>query len=122
RYGPGRRGSDLPAARLAGEPAAVLGRTDPDRLLRAARRTARAGAGAAGPAAVGGRLRTDRGQPARLTPRVPGRHLPGRWWARASRDRHHGHLRGFVVVLPALHLAPRPASLGSGQGQAVDAG
>ena len=46
--------------RLAGQPPALLGRTDPHRLLPRARRPAGAGGPAAGPAAGGRRLHADR--------------------------------------------------------------
>ena len=45
------RGGQLPPARLADQPPALLGRADPDGLLRRVRRGARAGRRPAGPAA-----------------------------------------------------------------------
>ena len=82
----GRR--DLPPARLGGGAPALLGRADPDHLLRRARRAAGPGGPAAGGAADGRRLRADRGQ-SRCSPTpsscTPSARLRRR---RAARDRH----------------------------------
>ncbi len=60
---------------------------------------------AGGPARRRG-LRTKGQSPAGHQPGVPGHHVPGLRRAGPARDGHDGHVRGFVVVLPALH---RPA-------------
>ena len=56
-------------------------------------------------------------------PRVPPHHLPDLRRSGHPRDRHHGHLRRLVVVLPALH---RPVdggpALRSGHRRPLDAG
>ena len=100
---------ELPAARLAAVAAALLGRADPDRALPvlrrgagprgpAARRTAGAARGRPDPA---GRLATG-GRRGLGQRRVPLVRRP-----RQAGQRHDGHLRGLVVVLPALLLAAR---------------
>ena len=101
---PGHR--QLPAARLAAEPAALLGLPDPDHPLRDRRR----GAGALRPAAGAAARPARRGPEAegRLAAgggrglgqhRVPDVRRPGH-----AGQRHDGHLRRLVVVLPALLL------------------
>ena len=53
--------------------------------------------------------------PLRHPSRVPEHHLPDLRRARHPRDRHHGHLRRLVLVLPALHRpvdARRPVRQG----------
>ncbi len=103
----GRR--ELPAARLAAVAAALLGRADPDRALPGLRRGAGPGRSAAGGAAGAARRRPDaegrltaggrRGLGQRAVPLLR-RHGQ-------ARQRHDGHVRGLVVVLPALLLAAR---------------
>ena len=92
----------LPPARLGHLAAALLGLPDPDHPLRQMRRRAGAGEGPAGATAGGRHLRPARqsaGAPSDLEAcRLPAMRRPG-----AARDRHHGHVRGFVVVLRALH-------------------
>ena len=102
RAGLGEAADHLQDPRLAGEPAALLGRAHPDRVLRRPRAAAGPRVGAARPAAAGRRLRPDRGVAAPVARRIPGRHLPGRRRARAARDRHDGHLRRFELVFPPL--------------------
>ncbi len=106
RPGQGRLRRQLQAARLAGLAPALLGRAHPHRLLRA---------GAA-------RCRCPKTScpcccPTSPTtrPRASRRWRPPSTWintdlpqvrrAGPARERHHGHLRGLVLVLPALHLA-----------------
>ena len=105
--GLGLPGGQLPAARLAAVAAAVLGDAHPHRVLRlvwrgpGARRPA--ARGAAGPARAGpgpqGGLPAGRGQGLgeHRVPEVRGSRDPG--------HRHDGHLRGLLVVLPAVLLA-----------------
>ena len=98
----GQAGGQLPAARLAALPPALLGLPDPDSLLRRVRSRARA-----------------RGRPARAPPRgrgvraegalaacrrrgLGGDDLPEVRWPGPARDRHHGHLRRLLLVLPPL--------------------
>ena len=101
----GDRG-ELPPARLASVTAALLGRADPDRLLR----RVRDGAGPRGPAA--GRTPRDRGlraarpEPARRGHRLGDDHVPEVWRRGAAGDRHDGHLRRLLLV---LHPLPRSA-------------
>ena len=106
-----RAQGELPIARLAGVAAALLGLPDPRCVLR----RARGGACARGPAARGGprrrRVPAHRAVPARPPRGLLAHDLPGVRRTGAARDGHHGHLRGLVVVLPALlrPLEPRPA-------------
>ena len=60
---------------------------------------------AAGPLAGDGRLRGQRRQSAQPRRGLPARRLPDLRRAGPARDRHHGHLRGFVVVLVPLPVA-----------------
>ena len=121
--GPRAGHRELPPARLAALTPALLGLPDSDGLLRAGR----AGAGARRPAA-GGAAR-DRGlHPA--GPLAPGgrrglgaHHLPPLRRRGPARDRHDGHLRRLVLVLPALLRSPQPGrALGSRRGEPLDAG
>ena len=106
--GHGREIRELPPARLAAQPAALLGHPDPDHPLprlrrgpgpgRAAARHPAGGSPRRGPVPEGhvaaGRRRK-LGQ--RRVPRLP---RPGQ-----AGHGHHGHVRGFLLVLPALRLA-----------------
>ena len=107
REGKGHRSDQLPPARLAAVPPALLGLPDPDRLLRRARHaspcrrpTCRcvlpdvedyAPQGKSPLAAAEDWVNTT--CPRLRRPRPP-------------RDRHDGHLRRLVLVLPALHATP----------------
>ena len=94
----------LPAARLAAEPAALLGLPDPDRALR----RVWGGAGARRPAAGGAAPPDGHGSRPQGHVATGGRdrlgqhHLPVVRWSGQARHRHDGHLRRLVVVLPAL--------------------
>jgi leucyl-tRNA synthetase len=99
--GPGREEDHLAPARLGREPPALLGHAHPHHPLRRARRGAGAGEGPARGAAAGLRARRQR-QPAEQARGLPGLQVPGVRQAGAARDRHHGHLRRFVLVLHAL--------------------
>ena len=113
RGGADRQALDqLPAARLAAVAPALLGLPDPGRLLRRARHRGGAGRPAPGRAARRGELHPQ-GQVAAGGSRGLGRHdVPDLRGAGAARDRHDGHVRRLVLVLPAL-LRPgqRPGSL-----------
>ena len=116
--GPGQ--GDLPAARLADLAAALLGDADPGGLLRRLRPRSGPRGGPAGHAALRRRVqrpgRKPPGPVGGLRPhRVPGVRRPG-----AARDRHHGHLRRQLLVLPALSVAQgRPAHVRPGAGGGV---
>ena len=105
--GSGQGHRQLPAARLAAVPSALLGSPDPDRPLRRLRRgrcAVRRAAREAAPAArrraeAEGRLAAGRGRG------LGQRRVPQLWRSREARHRHDGHVRRLVVVLPALLLA-----------------
>ena len=102
KEGRGQRRGQLPAAGLAALAPALLGRADPDGLLR----PRRPGAGARGPAA--GAPARDRGLRAEGALTSGGERgvrqhdVPEVRWPGAAGDRHDGHVRGLVLVLPAL--------------------
>ena len=97
-------GDQLPPARLADLPPAVLGHADPDRALPVVRR----GAGARRPAAGHAAARRGPGPQAEghlaagRRDRLGHHDVPAVRRARAARHRHDGHLRRLVLVLPAL--------------------
>ena len=109
--GPGRGGGELPAARLAGVAAAVLGHPDPDHPLPVVRRGPRS----RGPAACRA-ARPARGRPAAARRVAAGgrfglgeRGLPEVRRPGAAGHRHDGHLRGLLVVpVPVLLAAGTP--------------
>ena len=96
----------FPPARLGHLAPALLGLPDPGDPLRDVRRGAGARRRSAGEAARRRHLRRA-GQPARPPPDLEARRLPELRQAGAARNRHHGHLRRFVLVFRALHLAAR---------------
>ncbi|CAA9245604.1 MAG: Leucyl-tRNA synthetase, partial [uncultured Corynebacteriales bacterium] len=104
--GEGRRArlAELPAARLAGLPPALLGRADPDRALPRRRRGPGAGRAAAGAAA--GAARRGPGAQGRLAAgrrhRLGAHDLPALRWSGRAGHRHDGHLRRLLLVLPAV--------------------
>ena len=103
RDGKGPPLDQLPPARLAAVAPALLGRPDPDRLLRRARDRARSGGRPAGRPARRRGLRPA-GPLAAGGGRGLGQHdLPDLRRSRPARDRHDGHVRRLVLVLPALH-------------------
>ena len=114
--GAGRIGDQLPAARLAGLAAALLGSADPGRLLRGVWRGGGAGdrPGAGGPApgraARGRRLRAAGQEPAGGGRGLGVHGMPDLRRARSPRDGHDGHLRRLLLV---LHPLPRPAQRGA---------
>ncbi len=118
-----QRVDQLPAARLAAVAPALLGLPDPGRLLRGARHRAGAGRPAAGRAARRRGLRAQ-GQVAAGGRRGLGQHdLPGLRQAGPARDRHDGHVRRLVLVLPALlRPAQRPGALRPRGRRLLDAG
>ena len=103
RQGPGRQACAVPPARLGHLAPALLGLPDPDDPLRRLRR--RAGAGRA---TAGGAARERRDHRPRLAAGQDGFvlrvQLPEVRQAGEARNRHHGHLRRVVLVLPALRL------------------
>ncbi len=120
--GQGARVGELPPARLADLAAALLGMPDPDRVLRRLRHRAGAGGGSAGAPARRRRLPAE-GPLAARGRRGLGQHaLPAVRRQGAPRDRHDGHLRRLVVVLPALlRRQQRPRRVGSLGSAGVDA-
>ncbi len=92
----------LPPARLAGEPPALLGCPDPLRLLR----YGRDGPGPRGPAPGRAprhrRLRAEGQEPARGRRGLGQHHLSEVRRTRPPRDGHDGHVRRLLVVLPPL--------------------
>ena len=106
-----RAQGEFPPARLGHLAPALLGLPDPGHPLRRLRR----GAGAARTSCRSCCPRTSPSTcPAiRSTGTRPGSTSPARNAAasRPARDRHHGHVRGFVLVFRALHrpVADRPA-------------
>ena len=117
------RPSRLPAARLADLAAALLGHADPGDLLPGLRRRAGPGSRPAGAPSRRRRVPRARGQPARAVRGVRPDDVPEVRRAGAPRDRHDGHVRRLVLVLPAL---PRPgrrdADVRSGARRELDAG
>ena len=119
-----RRGQ-LPAARLAAVPAAVLGLPDPGHPLPGRRRGRRTGGPAARrTAGAEGRRPEAQGRLAAGGRRGLGqRRVPEVRRAGQARLRHDGHLRRLELVLPALLLAARRhPGLRRRQGARVDAG
>ena len=104
RLGTARR--NLPAARLADFPAALLGNPDSHGVLRRLRRAAGPRIGAARAAAGGCRVPPHR----RIAPghqrRLREYPLPPVRRPRTPGNRHYGHLYGFVLVYAALLLPP----------------
>ncbi len=128
RRGPGRTRAGqadghVPPPRLAGQPPAVLGRTDPGHLLRTGRDRAGARGGAAGSPARHRRLSRQRREPPRPGRGLRQRHVPALRWGGPPRDRYDGHLRRFVLVLVSLPVT-REGRRGvrSGARRTVDAG
>ena len=122
---PGRGGGELPAARLAGIAAAVLGHPDPDHPLPVVRRGPRPRGPAAGRAA-----RPARGRPAAARRVAAGgrgglgeRGLPEVRRRGAAGHRHDGHLRRLLVVpVPVLLAAVRRGTVPGSRHRAVGAG
>ena len=96
----------FPAARLGHLAPALLGLPDPGDPLPGVRGRAGAGGGPARRPARGRVLRRP-GQPARPPPDLEARPLPSLRRRGPARDGHHGHLRGFVLVLRPLHRPVR---------------
>ena len=93
---------EFPPARLGHFAAALLGLPDPDHPLPGLRRRAGAGQGPAGAIARRRRFRQAR-QSARPPSDLEARGLPAMRRPGAARNRHHGHLRRFVLVFRPLH-------------------
>ena len=97
----------LSPSRLAALPPALLGLPDPGRLLRRLRDRPRPRGPAPGAAPRHRGLRPEGQEPARQR-RGLGRHrVPALRRARPPGDRHHGHLRRLLLVLPALLRRPQ---------------
>ena len=109
RARPRPRDGQVQAARLAHQPAALLGRADPDRALRALRTGAGAGRGPAGAAPRPRGLSPHRRRAFAAGARrgVRAHDLPQVRRARPARDRHDGHLRVLQLVPLPLRLAAR---------------
>ena len=113
--GPRPRVGQLPPARLADLAPALLGLPDPGRLLRELRHRPRAGRGAAGRAARRRGLRAEGALAARRRRGLGQHDLPDLRRPGAARDRHDGHVRRLLLVLPALlRRAQRRGGLGPG--------
>ena len=109
---PGPRPHRVPAARLAAVAAALLGLPDPDRPLRGLRHRRRARRPAAGRAAGHPGLRAEGPLAAGVRRGLGQRQLPVVRRAGPARDRHDGHVRRLVLVLPALRRpAQRPGAV-----------
>ena len=102
RARPRQGDGQLPAARLAALAAALLGRADPDRLLRRLRDRAGAGRGPPRAAAADRRLPAEGPIAARRGRGLGADNVPVVRRRGAPRDRHDGHVRRLVLVLPAL--------------------
>ncbi len=100
----GSRLDQLPPARLADQPPALLGQPHPRDPLRALRARSRARGPAAGRAADGRGRHPWRD--ARRPPRVLRDHVSFLRRGRSAGDRHDGHVHVLVVVLPALLRRP----------------
>ena len=96
----------LPPARLAAVAPALLGRADPDRLLRHARHRPGARGRPAGRAARRRGLRAAGPSPLAAAEDWVNTDVPDLRRPRAPRDGHDGHVRRLVLVLPALHATP----------------
>ena len=95
---------DIPPAGLGYFASALLGLPDPGDPLRQMRCRAGAGQKSSGRIAGRHRIRSSR-QSARSSPELETRQLPAMRRQSTARNRHHGHVRGFVLVLCALHCA-----------------
>ena len=103
REGKGHLVGQLPPARLAHLPPALLGHADPDHPLPGLRRGGGARLRAAGRAARGRGLQAARALAAGRGRGLGEDDVPAVRRSRRARDRHDGHVRRLVVVLPALH-------------------
>ena len=120
-----RRGEgQLPPARLARLAPALLGLSDPDRLLRRRRRSCRCPLDQLPVLAPDDVVDGQERPVAARDPRgVPPHDLPDVRRAGPARDRHDGHLHRLLVVLPALRRSLHADhGLRPGAGRQVDAG
>src|SRR5262249_11273163 len=100
----GSAAGELPPARLADQPPALLGRADPDRPLRRLRRGPGARGAVAGAAPGGGALPADGHRRIAVGP-DPGVHaddLPPLRGSRAPGDGHNGRCGLLLLVLSAV--------------------
>jgi leucyl-tRNA synthetase len=110
RLGSRREAGDVAAARLGHLAAALLGLPDSDDSLFRLRH----GAGARG--AIAGALAREPGAGRQRQSAAQGRgvsrvQMPALRRPGAARDRYHGHLRGFVLVFPALCCANNDSAM-----------
>ena len=121
--GPREARGQLPAARLADQPSAVLGPADPDRALPDVRGGRGARRRAAGAAARGRGLPAGRRRPVGPPPDVEARPMPVVRRRGAARHRHVGHVRRFeLVLLPVLLAGLRGRTVPPRGRRPVDAG
>ena len=115
RRGPGRTRGQLPPSRLAALAPALLGLSDPGRLLREGRHRRRARRPAPGRASRSRGLRAEGPEPAGRGRGLGQDKLPEVRRPGPPRDRHDGHLRRLLLVLPALSRPrQRRAAVGAG--------
>ncbi len=120
--GPRQAGGQLPPPRLAGLAPALLGGPDTDPLLRRVRDGARSRGPAAGAAPGDRGVRAQGPQPAGGGRGLGQHRMPEVRGEGAPRDGHDGHLRGFLLVLPALpRSAQRRGVLGPRRRRLLDA-
>ena len=101
--GKGKRDGQLPAARLAALAPALLGLPDPDRPLRASAASCRCPRTSCPSSCPTSRTTRPKGKsPLAAAEDWVEHDLPEVRRPGAARDRHDGHLRRLVLVLPAL--------------------
>ncbi len=104
----GRPRGQLPPPRLGHLAPALLGLPDPGDPLPDTAASSRCPTADLPVEAAGRRLLRPARQPARPPPDVEARRLPEMRRRGGPRNRHHGHLRRFVLVFRPLHRAARP--------------
>ena len=118
-----RAQGQLPAAGLAAVAPTILGLPHSGGALPGSRHRRGPGGRAACPAARRRGVPSDRRVAPALPRGFPAHHLPHLRRPGGARDRHHGHLRGLVLVLRALlRSVGRGSTHRRGRGQPLDAG